>query len=143
MWGGGNRARRSVVRVQSKMLESAAAILDESSGPRTQILQLDSPDADSSSTSFSKCRRRNRRQYRTRRPGLPAMRPQRLTVVLVGQTGNGKSATSNSLLGRDAFAARRSFASVTEGCARQVSWLDEDDALVASTSGDDAAGSVG
>jgi hypothetical protein len=71
------------------------------------------------------------------------MRPQRLTVVLVGQTGNGKSATANSLLGRDAFAARRSFASVTEGCARQVSWLDEDDALVASTSGDDAAGSVG
>ncbi len=71
------------------------------------------------------------------------MRPQRLTVVLVGQTGNGKSATANSLLGRDAFAARRSFSSVTEGCARQVSWLDENDALVASTSGDDAAGSVG
>ena len=71
------------------------------------------------------------------------MRPQRLTVVLVGQTGNGKSATANSLLGRDAFAARRSFASVTEGCARQVSWLNEDDALVASTSDDDAAGSVG
>jgi hypothetical protein len=40
MWGGGNRARRSVVRVPSKMLESAAAILDESSGPA---------DADSSS----------------------------------------------------------------------------------------------
>ena len=71
------------------------------------------------------------------------MPPQRLTVVLLGQTGNGKSATGNSLLGRDAFAAKRSFASVTERCARRVSWLDEDDALVASTSGDDdAAGSV-
>ena len=71
------------------------------------------------------------------------MPPQRLTVVLVGQTGNGKSATGNSLLGRDAFAAKRSFASVTERCARRVSWLDEDDALVASASGDDdAAGSV-
>lgn len=72
------------------------------------------------------------------------MPPQRLTLVLVGQTGNGKSATANSLLGRDAFAAKRSFASVTERCARNVSWLDEDDALLrSSTSADlDAAGSV-
>ena len=71
------------------------------------------------------------------------MPPQRLTLVLVGQTGNGKSATANSLLGRDAFAAKRSFASVTERCARNVSWLDEDDALLRSTSADlDAAGSV-
>ena len=71
------------------------------------------------------------------------MPPQRLTLVLVGQTGNGKSATANSLLGRDAFAAKRSFASVTERCARNVSWLDEDDALLRSASADlDAAGSV-
>ena len=70
------------------------------------------------------------------------MPPQRLTLVLVGQTGNGKSATANSLLGRDAFAAKRSFASVTERCARNVSGY-EDDALLRSTSADlDAAGSV-
>ena len=56
--------------------------------------------------------------------------PRRLTLVLVGQTGNGKSATGNSLLGRDAFAAKRSLASVTESCASRVATLDARDAPV-------------
>ena len=55
------------------------------------------------------------------------MAPTRLTVVLVGQTGNGKSATGNSLLGRDAFVARRSLQSVTERCRVRYAALDADD----------------
>jgi predicted GTPase len=56
------------------------------------------------------------------------MAPQRLTVVLVGQTGNGKSATGNSLLGVDAFQAKRSLASVTERCQVGEAMLDACDA---------------
>ena len=71
-------------------------------------------------------------------PTAPAVMPdvrggscaRRLTLVLVGQTGNGKSATGNSLLGRDAFAAKRSLASVTESCASRVATLDARDAPV-------------
>ena len=58
---------------------------------------------------------------------LRVMAPTRLTVVLVGQTGNGKSATGNSLLGRDAFVARRSLQSVTERCRVRYAALDADD----------------
>ena len=53
-------------------------------------------------------------------PPPPPVEPVRLTIALVGQTGNGKSATGNSLLGRDAFVAKRSLASVTERCEKHV-----------------------
>ena len=56
--------------------------------------------------------------------------PKKLTIVLVGQTGNGKSATGNSLLGRDAFVAKRSLSSVTERCEVHVATLDENDAPI-------------
>ena len=66
------------------------------------------------------------------------MAPTRLTVVLVGQTGNGKSATGNSLLGRDAFVARRSLQSVTERCRVRYAALDADDEPI--VPGDPAVG---
>ena len=51
------------------------------------------------------------------------------TVVLVGRTGNGKSTTGNSMLGRKAFKSMSSFDGVTRTTELQTAVLEDGQVL--------------